>query len=882
MSTGYITVKVFAAEKAMPVANAQIRITDQRIALDQTIYTDSFGNAERIRVYAPDKAASLKPQKASPPYETYNIQIIKDGYIPTTISNVQVFPGETCVQPVAMIPRPDGKMFLNLANKFEIPPNGLLLKNDRAAPEETRIPPANKPVVIPQNIRVHLGEPDSNAKTVNVPFSDYIKNAASSEIYATWPKESIAANILAIISLALNRIQTGFYPSQGKNFDVTSMPDRDPYFVDGRNTYANVNALADALFHTYVRRQESEVPLPAVYCDGVSSRCDGLSQWGSVTLANQGQNAEEILKYYYGNVRTKTTNDIQGAEKFPGLLRLGDIGENVTALQKKLNRIGETYANIPKIPKENGNYDAYTQDAVRAFQKQFQLSPDGIVGRSTWYQLEYVYDAVERLAKLDGLRKTINVPAAIPDETLREGSAGANVRLLQYLLYTAGIFFNSILQPEVNGEFGKDTADALISFQRTFSLPESAAADLATWNALFSVYRGIMREAQSVLDNISKNRNEPVKSAGEEPETGENTMPRLRRRDMEMPDDSRKGAPAAGNKEKQLRGEEEDRLRAAMNYANMDFVAPGAGNLNMAYSSQIKDYVPKSTTPGTMRYDDWFTGGNRDDKAGETPNAADLARRQKEKEPAEGTAVPETKPFSYTPWATDTEEPLKLSEPQKTDRRHEWDFIPEQLDQRRETDEIKSERKTGKTGMEFAPKEESEQKEEYPYRPWEPDLSGPGMPGANFSWEEPAEPREKQWDTGKERVNFQNTPGYPMRVPGKDPGSQFVPPGDDDSESYGCPEPPSADPMFPNAVLKIGSKGKNVQLMQEYLSYIALSLIRYGRDSALKVIVNDGVYGIDTTDAVIRFQNRYDLPVNGVVDAPTWKKIVEVYNNPCE
>ncbi|MEI6100374.1 MAG: peptidoglycan-binding protein [Eubacteriales bacterium] len=943
MSTGYITVKVFTADKAMPVPKAQIRIVDLRIALDQTIYADSYGNAERIKVYAPDKATSLKPQDISLPYETYNIEIIKEGYIPTVITNVPVFAGETCLQHVAMIPQPTGQDFANLVNNIEIPPNGLQLKIER--PRAPMSEPQNsaqaRQVVIPDFIRVHLGDPDSDEKTVIVPFCDYIKNVASSEVYATWPKESLTANILAIISYALNRIYTGFYPSMGKDFDITSKPELDPYYVEGRNIYGNICDMVDGVFNIYIKRTGSNTPLLANYCNGITNRCEGISQWGSVTLANQGQTAEDILKYYYGNVQTESAKGVKGVEKeFKSLLRLGDVGEHIMAIQKQLNQIGKTYKNIPDIPKENGNFDAYTQDAVRAFQKQFSMHPDGIVGKKTWYQIAFVYNAVKRLSELSHTRQSMNVPETAPGSALREGSTGADVRLLQYLLGAAGIFYNSILPVAVSGTYDQSTVNAVKSFQKTLSLQQTGTVDKNTWNALLNVYKGIEKQFGSVLDNFEAKDEQ----AGDMDKTihhgkaksDAHTVPPV------QPDTGAK-TRTYDSARQSVRDENrlvnEDRIRAAMNYANMDYKIPPRGTMNMAYSSEIKDYIPESS----MDRSDSYTGlqkyqTNVDEKK---ENQTSVSKKEegitgsappREKSDAQpdtggqktGYKPMEGQKFPYTPWMTEpqTGKPpagqggldkrnmfgqdgsKKESSTRNNGQEHAGTGTKEGMRGENQTKQRMSKEETIPAAYKQDPVDQGMQCSPYMARVGEYRVPFT-RPGTSISLQtetkrpgmERISSNEQRQDTGTERdFEPEQYPGaparpglqaYPFRMPGTMstgmPMPGIVPPDDDSNEAYTCPNPPVVDSVYPNTVLKIGSKGKNVQLMQEYLSYIALSLMRYKLiTNELKVIVNDGNYGIDTTDAVIRFQNRYEMPVNGVIDAATWAKIIEVYNNPCE
>ena len=255
---------------------------------------------------------------------------------------------------------------------------------------------------IPQQITVHLGPPNSDAENVTVSFVDYVKNVASSEIYPTWDESALRANILAITSFALNRVYTEWYRSRGYNFDITNSTAYDQYFVNGRSIFENISRLADELFNDYLRRPGFVEPLAAKFCNGTTVTCEGLSQWGSENLAQQGLNSQEILRSYYGNVETVVNAPISGiTSSYPGTpLRRGTSGPSVVTIQTELNRISQNYPAIPKISGVDGIFGAQTEAAVRKFQEIFNLSPDGIVGPATWYALVRIYVAVTSLAEL--------------------------------------------------------------------------------------------------------------------------------------------------------------------------------------------------------------------------------------------------------------------------------------------------------------------------------------------------------------------------------------------------------------------------------------------------------------------------------------------------
>jgi peptidoglycan hydrolase-like protein with peptidoglycan-binding domain len=247
---------------------------------------------------------------------------------------------------------------------------------------------------IPETVTVHLGAPDSNAENVTLPFDEYITNVASSEIYPTWPESAIRANIYAQISFALNRIYTEYYRSRGYDFDITNSTAFDQSFVKGRDYFENVGRIVAEIFDSYIARQGSVEPLFTAYCDGREVSCEGLSQWGTVSLANQGYTPYEILQYYYGNdinIINDVPVQVPNSSLPPRPLRLGSGGDEVRTLQLRLNRISDNYPAIPKIALPDGVFSFDTEDAVKSFQETFSLEPDGVVGRNTWNALTDVY-----------------------------------------------------------------------------------------------------------------------------------------------------------------------------------------------------------------------------------------------------------------------------------------------------------------------------------------------------------------------------------------------------------------------------------------------------------------------------------------------------------
>ena len=345
---------------------------------------------------------------------------------------------------------------------------------------------------IPQRITVHLGPPDANAPNVTVSFPDYVKNVASSEIYPTWEESALRANILAIVSFALNRVYTEFYRSRGYDFDITNSTAYDQFFVHGRSYFENVARLADELYSSYLRRPGFVEPLAAKFCNGTTVTCEGLSQWGSQNLAQQGYTAPEILRSYYGDVEIVSNAPIQGiTSSYPGVLRRGFSGPSVVFLQVMLNRISQNYPAIPKISQVDGIFGAQTEAAVIQFQEIFNLTPDGIVGRATWNALVRYYVAVTNLAELRSQGQQFYAINWANSNPIQQGDRGVKVEHLQYMLQVLSSYIQEIPPVTVDGIFGSNTRDAVLAAQRRFGLPQTGVVDFDTWEAIYDQFSGI-------------------------------------------------------------------------------------------------------------------------------------------------------------------------------------------------------------------------------------------------------------------------------------------------------------------------------------------------------------------------------------------------------
>ena len=349
---------------------------------------------------------------------------------------------------------------------------------------------------IPETITVHLGLPDAPAENVTVSFPDYIKNVASSEIYPTWPEAAIRANIYAQISYALNRVYNEFYRSQGYDFDITNTTQFDQKFIKGRDIYENISQIVDDIFNDYVVRQGQIDPFFTAYCNGSTSFCPGLLQWGTVELAEQGLTPYQILQYYYGNNIGIVENAPISANipSYPGVpLRVGSSGNDVKTIQLQLNRIASNYPAIPKIPNPNGVFGISTRNAVQEFQRIFNLTPDGIVGKATWYQLKYIYNGVKRLNELTSEGLTLEEVSRPFPEVLQEGDTGIAVQSLQYYLAVIAYFSNGALPAiAIDGIYGPATTAAVRAFQELVGLPADGIVGRQTFLRIQQAYEDIL------------------------------------------------------------------------------------------------------------------------------------------------------------------------------------------------------------------------------------------------------------------------------------------------------------------------------------------------------------------------------------------------------
>ena len=349
--------------------------------------------------------------------------------------------------------------------------------------------------IVPNNITVHLGAPSASARDITVPFTDYISNVASSELYPTWPKNALTANIYAIISFALNRIYNEWYRSKGYNFDITSSSVYDQKYVENRSTYENIENIVEEIFNNYVVKGSQVQPYFTRYCDGRVTTCDGLSQWGSVSLANQGKNPLDILKSYYGNdISIKYDAPVGDAkEGYPGYeVGLGSAGNPVLAIQRDLRRIRKNYPAIPDITNTLGIYDVETENAVKKFQEIFNLPVTGVVDKGTWYKIKYVYTSVKKLSDLysEGLSEK-DISFLYSDE-LKYGDTGIEVEYIHYYLDAIAFLDRDIPRLPTNSIYTNNTETMVKAFQKKYNLPVTGVFTYTDWQLLKKVYKSIL------------------------------------------------------------------------------------------------------------------------------------------------------------------------------------------------------------------------------------------------------------------------------------------------------------------------------------------------------------------------------------------------------
>ena len=497
-NAGTLRIQTFAARQSAPVEGVTVAVQGDGFTLHRI--TDATGSAADIPVEAPACTLSLDEDNTTRPYAIVSLTAAKPGYRTVRIEGIQIFAGQVTLAQPQMLPVTEEDRDIPDA-PIVIPPHALFAGSGGSGPQprENCTPRILDQVVIPKNITVHLGKPAASARNVTVSFRDYIANVASSEVYPTWPEQALRANIHCQISLALNRIYTEWYPSKGYTFNITNSTSYDQYYVHGRTVFEVMVRITDDIFNTYLRKRGTVNPYYSEYCDGKSVTCPGLKQWGTVTLANNGRSALQILRYYYGSsieiVRTKNIRSIP--QSYPGTpLRQGSRGTAVFTLQRQLNRIAKDYPFLGKLTVD-GVFGSRMAATVRAFQKQFNLTADGVVGRQTWYKISYIYVSVKDLAELtsEGETSTGTLSNGTWNGTvLSTGASGSAVEQVQFWLNTLAQYDSAIPSVKVDGVFGTATANAVRAFQRKYGLTVDGIVGQTTWKELYDEFLSIQSD----------------------------------------------------------------------------------------------------------------------------------------------------------------------------------------------------------------------------------------------------------------------------------------------------------------------------------------------------------------------------------------------------
>lgn len=500
MAIGYLIIQARTAHDAVPLKGVQIRILNDEGRSVYELTTDESGETQAIPLETLSRDFSQNQYYTGTPYLSYDVYARAAGFHSLHVSDIPIFEEETAVLPLTLLPMVETQRSPMQA-EISVGKPAVAMRQARNQEGTTAESPyILRQVVIPNPITVHLGAPASSASNVQVSFPDYVKNVASSEIYPTWPDAALRANIYAIITFALNRVFTEWYRSRGYNYDITNSTAYDQYFIYGRPIYESISRIVDEIFNEYVRRRGQDSPYFTSFCNGTTAICQGLSQWGTVTLADQGQSPIQILRSYYPkDIEIAETNIITGVlSSYPGTpLQTGSRGLNVQTIQTYLNRIRQNYPAIPVITDEAGVFGSSTKAAVTKFQSVFNLAADGIVGKATWYKISSLYAGITRLAELDSEGTSLGIGTVPPDSVLRQGSLGPDVITLQYLLNVISEYYPGIPAPSQNGSFDAGTRESVIAFQQMMGLDPDGIVGALTWRALYDIYLGIEQNVPS-------------------------------------------------------------------------------------------------------------------------------------------------------------------------------------------------------------------------------------------------------------------------------------------------------------------------------------------------------------------------------------------------
>lgn len=531
MGLGYLRVELYAGHRSMPIANDRVIIRNGEGEILYDLITDGDGVTEAVPLSAPDRRYSQIPNTSMPRFSIVDVETPAfGGYKKAVVHWAEIFDTVTTTLSMQLHPvisgEPPGseehytpiEHGVDLTRGAQASPGDLNSSSGRAAVPTSRLyagdilpvqtVQANQillanDVPIPENITVHLGSPNDYARNITIPFADYIKNVASSEIFPTWDEAALYANILAQISFALNRIFTLWYRSRQLDFDITNTTAFDQSFAEGRCIFDNISRIVDGIFNNFLRRPNRQEPFFALYCNGTTATCNGLSQWGTQALAQQRHTSIQILRAYYpADIQIVESNNFgESAFLYPGTaLQEGASGESVHLMQTLLNRIHGNYPGIPvSIP--DGIFGSATRESVTAFQRVFALIPDGIVGKATWYAIVKIYVGVTRLAELTSEGIRIGIGETPPSAIIQMGSSGELVLELQFLLDYISEFYYAIPAVVRTSHFGEITRTAVIEFQKNFGLSADGIVGPTTWQKLYSVYHSLERTVAAARMN---------------------------------------------------------------------------------------------------------------------------------------------------------------------------------------------------------------------------------------------------------------------------------------------------------------------------------------------------------------------------------------------
>jgi len=506
MATGFLRIELFVGERTNPVTSEHVEIQHNGEIL-HTLKTDHNGMTELITLEAPCLADCDRITNA-PARDRYDVLVCGgDLYRRVFIQGVQIFDGETSILAVELTPLFPGEDREINVEEIHVPyQHGAEMDKkqegpDKDLPQQPGIIDGQQlnairvsDIALPEFVSVHLGHPNTTARVVRVPFRDYIKNVASSEIFPTWEDAALRANILCQISFVLNRIYTTWYRSRGRNFDITNSTAVDQFFVYGREIFGTINRVVDEIFDHFLRRQGRVEPFFAEYCSGRGVTCPGLSQWGSQELALRGFSPIQILHHYYpSDLQIQYTDRFFSnigdsyPRAFPGTMREGSTGADVRYVQLMLNRISGNWF-IPPIENVNGVFSADMRRTVIEFQRIFNLTPDGVIGRSTWYEIVRIYVAARRMAELTSEGRFQNIHNPPPTTITRMGDRGTLVVKLQFVLAYLSQFYPDLPLVVQSGVFRENTREAVMAFQRRYGLTVDGVVGPVTWRRLWDAY----------------------------------------------------------------------------------------------------------------------------------------------------------------------------------------------------------------------------------------------------------------------------------------------------------------------------------------------------------------------------------------------------------